>query len=291
MRFRVESPLRRQPSDSTDANAASARSSSGRRHHIASTFGALGYILPPAFAIAVAVAIWEAWVRAAGVPVYIVPAPSVVIARLWGDFGFFALHGGITLAEALAGFALGAAVAFTGATLMAHSRFLERTLLPIAILVKVTPIVAVAPLFVIWFGFDSPLPTVLIAGLITFFPVLVNAMVGLRAVNPGALDFFRSLHASRTETYLKLRLPSSLPYLFAAFRISIPLSVIGAVVAEWFSGNRGLGWVIITAHYNLDMPTLFSAILVLAFLGIALMILTAYIERKMLFWHDSTMAF
>ena len=290
MRFRVESPLRRRQSDSTDANSASGRSSSGRRHRIASPFSALGYILPPAFAIAVAVVIWEAWVRAAGVPVYIVPAPSVVIARLWGDFGFFALHGGITLAEALAGFALGAAVAFTGATLMAHSRFLERSLLPIAILVKVTPIVAVAPLFVIWFGFGS-LPKVLIASLITFFPVLVNAMVGLRAVNPGALDFFRSLHASRAETYFKLRLPSSLPYLFAAFRISIPLSVIGAVVGEWFSGDRGLGSVIIVAHNNLDMPTLFSAILVLAFLGIALTIITAYIERKMLFWHDSTMAF
>ena len=249
----------------------------------------LGYILPPALAIAVAIAIWEAWVRAASIPVYIVPAPSVVIARLTGDLGFFVLHGGITLAEALAGFVLGAAVAFTGATLMAHSRFLERTLFPIAILVKVTPIVAVAPLFVIWFGFGS-LPKIFIASLITFFPVLVNAMVGLRAVNPGALDFFRSLHASRTETYLKLRLPSSLPYLFAAFRISIPLSVIGAVVGEWFSGDRGLGSVIIVAHSNLDMPTLFSAILVLAFIGITLTVITVYIERKALFWHDSTMA-
>ena len=250
----------------------------------------LGYILPPTLALTAAIVLWEAWVHAASIPVYIVPAPSVVIARLTSDFGFFALHGGITLAEALAGFALGAAVAFTGATLMAHSRFLERTLFPIAILVKVTPIVAVAPLFVIWFGFGS-LPKVFIASLITFFPVLVNAMVGLRAVNPGALDFFRSLHASRTETYLKLRLPSSLPYLFAAFRISIPLSVIGAVVGEWFSGDRGLGSVIIVAHSNLDMPTLFSAILVLAFIGIALTVITAYIERKMLFWHDSTMAF
>ena len=249
----------------------------------------LAYILPPALAIAVAIAIWEAWVRAASIPIYIVPTPSVVIARLSSDLAFFALHGGITLAEALAGFALGAAVAFTGATLMAHSRFLERTLFPIAILVKVTPIVAIAPLFVIWFGFGS-LPKVFIASLITFFPVLVNAMVGLRAVNPGALDFFRSLHASRTETYLKLRLPSSLPYLFAAFRISIPLSVIGAVVGEWFSGDRGLGSVIIVAHSNLDMPTLFSAILVLAFMGIALTVITACIERKMLFWHDSTMA-
>ncbi len=247
------------------------------------------YVLPPALAITAVIAVWEAWVRAASIPVYIVPAPSVVITRLVGDIGFFALHGGITLAEALAGFALGAAVAFSGATLMAHSRILERSLLPIAILIKVTPIVAIAPLFVIWFGFGS-FPKVLIASLITFFPVLVNAMVGLRAVNPGALDFFRSLHASKTETYFKLRLPSSLPYLFAAFRISIPLSVIGAVVGEWFSGDRGLGSVIIVAHNNLDMPTLFSAILVLAFLGITLTIITTYLERKALFWHDSTMA-
>ena len=289
MRFRVESPPERRPAEQASKQAATAaRPARTRRPRLATV--AVGYLLPPAIALAVAILAWEAWVRAAGVPVYIVPAPSAVIARLAGDFGFFALHGGITLAEALAGFALGAGVAFIGATLMAHSRFLERSLLPIAVLIKVTPIVAVAPLFVIWFGFGS-LPKVLIASLITFFPVLVNAMIGLRAVNPGALDIFRSLHASRKETYLKLRLPSSLPYLFAAFRISIPLSVIGAVVGEWFSGDRGLGSVIIVAHNNLDMPTLFSAILVLAFLGIALTILTAYAERKALFWHDSTIGF
>ena len=249
-----------------------------------------GYLLPPVVALAVAVAAWEAWTRAARVPEYIVPAPSVVLQRLAGDVGYFALHGGITLAEALGGFALGAAVAFAGATLMAHSRFLERSLLPLAILVKVTPIVAVAPLFAIWFGLGS-LPKVLIAGLITFFPVLVNGMVGLRAVNPDALDFFRSLAASRADIYLKLRLPSSLPYLFAAFRIAIPLAVIGAVVGEFFSGNTGLGWVIITAHYNLDMPTLFAAVLVLAFFGVALTALTAYAERRMLFWHESSVGF
>ncbi len=291
MRFRVESPPERQPAEMASEHATAAgRSDRLRLPRLAASAVAVSYLLPPAIALAAAILAWEAWVRATGVPVYIVPAPSAVIVRLAGDFGFFALHGGITLVEALAGFALGAGIAFTGATLMAHSRFLERSLLPIALLVKVTPIVAIAPLFVIWFGFGS-LPKVLIASLITFFPVLVNAMVGLRAINPGAMDIFRSLHASRKETYLKLRLPSSLPYLFAAFRISIPLSVIGAVVGEWFSGDRGLGSVIIVAHNNLDMPTLFSAILILAFLGIVLTILTAYVERRALFWHDSTMAF
>ena len=287
MRFRVESPLQRQSAERADERNEADRPPDARKPRFAVRAITVGYILPPALALMTAIALWEAWVRAASIPVYIVPAPSAVIVRLIGDFGFFALHGGITLAEAMAGFALGASVAFIGATLMAHSRFLERSLLPIAILIKVTPIVAVAPLFVIWFGFGS-LPKVFIASLITFFPVLVNAMVGLRAVNPGTMDFFRSLHASRAETYFKLRLPSSLPYLFAAFRISIPLSVIGAVVGEWFSGDRGLGSVIIVAHSNLDMPTLFSAIIVLAFIGIALTVITTYIERKTLFWHDST---
>ena len=139
----------------------------------------------------------------------------------------------------------------------------------------------------IWFGFGS-FPKILIAALITFFPVLVNGMIGLRSVNPGALDFFHSLDASGREIFFKLRVPSSLPYLFAAFRISIPLSIIGAVVGEWFSGDRGLGSVIIVAHNDLLMPTLFSAVLTLAFIGISLTILVSYLEKRVLFWHEST---
>ena len=248
---------------------------------------ALAYVLPPVVALSFLAAAWEVWTRAAGVPVYLVPAPSVVLGRLFGDISFFAGHGGITLLEAMAGFTLGAAIAITCATVMAHSRFLERSLYPLAVLVKVTPIVAYAPLFLIWFGFGY-LPIVLIAALITFFPVLVNALTGFRSVSPTALDFFNSLRASRKETFLKLRVPSSLPYLFAAFRIAIPLSVIGAVVGEFFSGNQGLGSVVFVAYHNLDMPTLFSAMLSLAFMGISLTIATSYVESRALFWHESS---
>ncbi len=244
-----------------------------------------GYLLPPVIALVTLAVVWEVWTRVGDVKPYILPGPVSILDRLFGDLGYFARHGAITLGEAMAGFALGASVAAAGATLMAHSRFLERSLFPVAVLIKVTPIVAVAPLFVIWFGFGS-FPKILIAALITFFPVLVNAMTGLRSVSPEALDLFRSLNASRTDVFLKLRVPSSLPYLFAAFRIAIPLSVIGAVVGEWFTGDRGLGSVIIVAHNNLHMDTLFSA--VLAFIGISLTILTAYAERRVLFWHDSS---
>ena len=249
----------------------------------------LAYLAQTSVAIALLLVVWYLWTSIAGVPVYIVPGPVIVLQRLFGDIGFFAGHGGVTLLEALAGFALGSAVAIGAATLMAHSLFVERTLYPLAVLVKVTPIVAIAPLFVIWFGF-SAFPNVLIAALITFFPVMVNTLTGLRSVNPGALDLFRSLHASKMEILLRLRAPSSLPYTFAAIRIAVPLSVIGAVVGEFFSGDRGLGNVIFVAHHNLDMPTAFSAIAALAAIGIGLSVAIAYLEKRVLFWHESSLA-
>lgn len=244
------------------------------------------FLVPSAAAFTILIVGWDLWTRLGSVPEYIVPAPIVVLDRLVGDPGFFFRHGVITMWEALGGFLLGATVAIIGATVMVHSRFVERTLFPLAVLVKVTPIVAIAPMFVIWFGFGSA-PKVLIAALITFFPVLVNALTGFRSINPDTLNFFRSLSATRIQVYLKLRVPSSLPYLFAAFRIAVPLSVIGAVVGEWFSGDRGLGSVIIIAHNNLDMPTLFSAILILATIGVSLSALVSYLEGRFLFWHET----
>lgn len=229
---------------------------------------------------------WEAAVRLSGVADYLVPTPSAVGSRLFDDLGYFLFHGLITLVEALGGFAMGSTVAVLAAGVMAHSRLFERTVYPIALLIKVTPIVAIAPLFVIWFGFGS-FPKMMIAALITFFPVMVNTFVGLRSVNPTTLDFFRLLDAGDAQVLLKLRAPSALPYVFAAFRIAVPLSVIGAVVGEWFTGDRGLGSVIIVAHHNIDMPTLFSAIAVLACIGLGLTGITALVERRVLFWHDS----
>ena len=199
---------------------------------------------------------------------------------------YFIAQGAVTLGEAVAGFALGSIAALVGAALMAHSRFIERSLYPVAILIKVTPVIAVAPLFVIWFGF-GPVPKALIAALITFFPVLVNGVTGFRSVDGGALDFMRSLRASRREIFFKLRLPSAMPFIFAAFRVAVPLSVVGAVVAEWFSGNAGLGSVIIVAYSNLDMPTLFAAILALSVIGVALTAIVAALEKRVLFWHQS----
>ncbi len=246
-------------------------------------------LLPPFLALTLAAGIWEAWVRLRDVPEYLVPAPSAIAGRLAEDPTFFAHQGFITLYGALIGFGLGATVAILLAVLMAHSRFLERSLFPLAIMVKVTPIIAIAPLLAIWFGFGL-MPKLFITALIVFFPVMVNAVVGFRSVNPWALELLHSLAASPWEVFLKLRLPSSLPYLFAAFKVSIPLSVIGAVVAEWFSGQEGLGRVIQVSNSNLDMPTAFGAIISLTVLGIGLYLIISFLERRLLSWHESAIS-
>ncbi len=260
----------------------------GRRPLLPWLGGFLGTVLPAVAGIGLALTAWEAWVRLRDVKVYLVPAPSRVGERLAADPLFFAEEGLKTLEGALLGFALGTGVALLLASVMAQSRYLERGIFPLAILVKVTPIVAIAPLLTIWFGFGL-MPKVFIAALIVFFPIMVNALVGFRSVHPNALALLESLAASRAEVFLRLRLPSSLPYLFAAFRVAIPLSVIGAVVAEWFSGDRGLGSVIYVANNNLDMPTAFAGISTLALLGVGLFLLLTAIERRVLFWHESAL--
>jgi NitT/TauT family transport system permease protein len=237
-------------------------------------------------AVVLTVVLWESWIRFRDVPHYLVPAPSAIAGAFGADPVRFLRAGATSLFEALGGLGVGAGAAFLFAVLMAHSRLLERALYPLALLVKVTPVIAVAPLFIIWFGFGA-WPKVLIAALITFFPMLVNAVMGLRSVDPGAHDFFRTVHASTWQMFLHLRLPASLPYVLSALRISVPLALIGAVVAEWMAGDGGVGQVILIANTDLDTASLFAAVLVLAAIAVSLTAVVAYAERRLLAWHES----
>lgn len=254
----------------------------GRRYLGAIAFHAL----PPALALAALLVVWEAWVRWRDVAIIVAPAPSDIWRRFVEDPRFFLGEGGYTLYEATLGLLLGSAVGLALAVLMAHSSLAERSIFPLAIAIKVTPLVAIAPVLVIILGFGTT-PKVIVAALLSFFPVLVNAMTGFRDVDPRALDFLRSVHASPWQVFWKMRLPSSLPYLFVALKVAYPLALIGAVVAEWFTGDRGLGLVIFVANYNLDTPTLFAAIFVLALTGVMLNVLIYLLERRFLFWHES----
>jgi len=230
----------------------------------------------------------EIWTSAFRVPPYLVPSPSSIAARLWTDAALFAREAAITVGEAAGGFALGTSTAFVAGALMAQSRLLERTLFPVAILIKLTPIVAIAPLFTLWFGFGTG-PKIAIAALITFFPMLVNSFVGLRSADAQELAFLQTLGASRSEIFRMLRVPSALPFLFSGARISLNLALIGAVIAEWTGADRGLGRVIFVANANLDLTALFGAVLTLAAIGIAANAGVGAAERRVLHWHPIVM--
>ena len=240
----------------------------------------------PVLVVIAILAAWEAWVRLAGVKQYLLPPPSAIARALADEPMRYIEAAAVSLSAALGGLVLATVGAFALGVVMAHSRALERALYPPALLLKVMPIVAVYPLFLIWFGFGI-WPRVLIAALITFFPVLVNTVIGLRDIDPQAHDFLRALHASRSQVFWRLRLPSSLPYLFAALRISVPLSLIGAVVAEFLSGASGMGQLILVANGDFDTPALFGAVIVLAAMGVSLTVAISYLERRVLDWHDS----
>ncbi len=230
-----------------------------------------------------AIFLWELCVHLFKLPVYLLPAPSKVVVTLVDNLRFFAEASAVTLVEALSGLILGLLTGVLAATLLGLWPRLERGVMTLAILVKSTPLVAVAPLLTIWLGFGM-LPKVIITALLTFFPVLVNVLSGFQSTEPSLLDTFRSWCASRWELFWYVRAPSSLPHLFAALKVTAPLALIGAVVAEWTGASSGLGRTMWLAYSNLNLPFLFAAVFVLAAMGVALYSLVVMIEKKILFW-------
>jgi ABC-type nitrate/sulfonate/bicarbonate transport system permease component len=233
--------------------------------------------------VALTLAFWEAIVRLREIPVYILPAPSRILATLFEHPLLYAEASLLTLGEALAGLALGTLAGIAVATLLGFWPRLEQGVMTLAILVKSTPLVAIAPLLTIWLGFGV-LPKVIITALLTFFPVLVNVLSGLGAVDPALLDTFHSWNASKREIYRHLRVPTALPYLFAALKISAPLALIGAVIAEWTGASGGLGRTMWLAYTNLNLPYLFAAVFILSAAGIALYGIVNWAERRVVFW-------
>ena len=240
---------------------------------------ALPYVLPPLVALLLAGVAVEIWVRAADVSQFVMPRPTAVIEEFFTEFPRYFSEGMRTLAVSVGGLALGTGVAVLLAAGVAHSQLLERAVLPIAIMVKVTPVVSVIPLLIVWLGYGWE-PKVTIAALITYFPVLINAIAGFRDIDPRMHDFFRSVSASEWEVFRRLRLPAAIPFLFAALKISVTLSLIGAVVAEFFTaGQGGLGSVIAIEQGEVRLYKVFAAVIMLTVLGIVLSTALILCER------------
>lgn len=232
---------------------------------------------PPVVILAVILGVWEALVRALDVPPWLLPAPTDIAARFVKATNLL-YHTGLTVLEALAGFAASALIGITLSALIVHSRFLERGVFPYIIVSNAIPIIAVIPLLTIWFGYGIA-PKIMIASIITFFPIVTNTTRGLKAADRRILDFMHSINATRREVFFKVQLPSALPYIFAGFKIAASLSLVGAVVAEFYGSDRGLGYLVITSATQLRTDLLFVSIIVLAALGVSLFAFFGYLEK------------
>lgn len=247
-----------------------------------------------ALGVAAAIAIvWEASKALFAIPTWKLPH----LHEIAGDFlrrtgsdelyaWVMAQHAAVTALESVVGFALGGVAGLGLAVAFAHSRLLERGLLPYVVASQMVPILAIAPMIVVWLG-TTWFSKAVIAAYLTFFPVTINMLRGLRAVDPDALALMRALAASRTQVLVRLRMPASLPYLFTALRLSATASVVGAIVGELPVGSRyGMGVVIINAaqYYNWRPTNLWAAMLVSALLGIAFYHAVAAVERRVVRW-------
>jgi NitT/TauT family transport system permease protein len=235
--------------------------------------------------IAVVLGLWEAGVRYFEVAQYILPPPSSIFAGLGRGLqsGIYLEHTGVTLSETFMGFALGTVLAFILGTAVAMSRRVEYFLYPFIVMFQAMPKVALAPLIVVWFGLGLT-SKVINAALVAFFPLMVNTIVGLRSVDEDRVSLLRSLAATKTQIFWMLRLPNALPYIFAGLEIAMIFALIGAIVAEFVGAERGLGMLIQSMNFNMDVAGQFGVLLILSLIGLLLNGVITGLRRRVLFW-------
>lgn len=239
------------------------------------------------------VALWQAVCTWFDVPAYLVPSPFEIARTLVADWGLLSAALATTLKITFAAFALAVVLGVAAAFLFVQSRLIEVSLFPYAIILQVTPIVAIAPLIIIWV--KAPIPAMVIcATIVALFPIISNTILGLRSVNPGLKNLFKLNRATRWQTLMRLRVPSALPYFFGGLRISSGLALIGAVVAEFVAGTggtaSGLAYQILQSGFQLNIPRLFAALLLITATGIVLFMAMAWLSKWALgSWHESEM--
>ncbi|MGA8297809.1 MAG: ABC transporter permease [Acidimicrobiales bacterium] len=245
-------------------------------------------VLPGVVALAIVFGGWQIGVDASHVSPIELVAPSAVFAELWRARGAFTSNAWVTLQEAFWGFLVAFGIAIVAAALMAHSKIMDRALAPLVVLLQVTPVLALAPPLVLWLGF-GPQPKIIVAALITFVPLVVNATVGFRAIDPATLEVLRSVNATRTEIFFRLRVPHSVPYVVAAVRVCVGLALIGAVVAEFIGtgASAGLGFIMLYATQHDLTSELWAAIFTLILLGIVLVGFVQVAGSRLTRWADA----
>ena len=238
----------------------------------------------PAILLALLVLIvWESIVRLFDIPSFLLPGPVAIVQAFWGSRGMLLSQSVPTAGEALIGF-LGAAAAGTVSGLLINrSSLAERSLYPWLVASQTLPVIAIAPVLVTWFGY-GPLPKVLVVILFCFFPITVSTVDGLRATDPDLIRLMRSFGADRWRTFSMVEVPGALPFLFGGVRLAVTYSVVGAIIGEWVSPSKGLGFQMIQDKNQFEIPRLFAEIALLSLMGITLFLLVALAQRLIAPW-------
>ncbi len=241
----------------------------------------------PALLIALfIVGCWEAYVRVFDVQTWLLPAPTDIGGALRDDAGLLWRHTRATLLEIGVGFGLALAAGIALATAIGLSRTLERALYPFIIASQTIPIIVIAPMLLIWVGYGLA-PKVIVVALISFFPIVVNMVDGLKAVDRDLMNLMRTLGASRAQMFFKAQAPTSMPYLFSGIRVAVAVSVIGAVIGEWVGSSEGLGYLMIRSKPQFLTERVFAAIAILSALGVGLFASVGIVERLAIPWWRS----
>ena len=241
---------------------------------------AMRIVAPAAFALVV-LAVWQLYTVVSDVPESSLPAPTEIARAGWEHRDLLIDNTWVTVEEILIGFVLAIVLGVLLAILIRSSRTVERAVYPWLVVSQMVPVPAIAPIFVIWTGFDLR-PKVMVVALVAFFPIAVNSIDGLRAADPQLLRLMRTLRASRWQQFRYARLPAALPFLFSGLKVAAALSVIGAVFGEWVGSSEGLGHLILVLNNATETATMFATIFVLSVIGIALFGLVILLERRLL---------
>jgi len=242
--------------------------------------------LRPFWLVVMLIVLWDVFIRLFKIPPYLIPNPLSVAKQLSAEWPMLWRETLPTLYATLGGFALSALVGVPIAMWIAHSRLVESFVYPLLVFSQSIPKVAIAPLFVVWFGFGL-VPKLIAAFLLGFFPVVVATVQGFKSVEGDVIDLARSMGANPMKIFLKFRLPHALPAIFSGLKVSVTLAVVGAVVGEFVGSNSGLGYVLQKANGTFDLPLMFAALVILSMIGVLLFLVLELIERWVLPWHAS----
>jgi ABC-type nitrate/sulfonate/bicarbonate transport system permease component len=239
--------------------------------------------LYPVVTIVAVILAWEIVVRAANVPSYIIPAPSRVALAFASDIELIAHHAKATLFEVALGLSLSVAIALGVAVLMDNFAIIRKALYPILIISQTIPVIAVAPILIIWFGFGYP-PKVIVIILMCFFPMSVSLIDGFSQVDRDLINYFRVIGASRAQLYRHLKFPHALPYFLAGLKIAVTYTVMAAVIAEWLGGNEGIGVYMLRAKQSFALDKMFAAIVLVVAVSLLLIALINLVARRTVRW-------